>query len=179
MTHDYKRHGTTTLFAALNSLPRTQSGVLTGEVFRRNVQRQRHQKFIRILNALERDIPTGKVVHVILDNGACPRAGLRPAPWAAHKYAKVRAWLNRHPRWTLHFTPASSSWLNAVEGFFAKLSRQRQKNGAFCSVAELQAAFNRFVVERNQSPKPLVRRADPDPIIAARSRGFQALASIH
>ena len=91
MTHDYKRNGTTTLFAALN--------VLTGEVFGQNMQRHRHQEFIRFLNALERDIPAGKVVHVILDN------------YATHKHEKVRAWLDRHPRWTLHFTPTSSSWL--------------------------------------------------------------------
>jgi transposase len=159
MTHDYKRNGTTTLFAALN--------VLTGEVFGRNMQRHRHQEFIRFLNALERDIPAGKVVHVILDN------------YAAHKHAKVRAWLERHPRWTFHFTPTSSSWLNAVEGFFAKLSRRRLKHGVFCSVVELQAAINRFVAEHNESPKPFVWRADPDAIIAARSRGFQALESIH
>jgi transposase len=124
MTHDYKRHGTTTLFAALN--------VLTGEVFGRNMQRHRHQEFIRFLNALERNIPAGKVIHVILDN------------YAAHKHAKVRAWLERHPRWTFHFTPTSSSWLNAVEGFFAKLTRRRLKHGVFCSVADLQAAINRL-----------------------------------
>ena len=107
MTHDYKRHGTTTLFAALN--------VLDGTVVGQNMQRHRHQEFIRFLNTLERDIPAGKIVHVILDN------------YAAHKHAKVRAWLERHPRWTFHFTPTSSSWLNAVEGFFAKLTRRRLK----------------------------------------------------
>ena len=159
MTHDYKRHGTTTLFAALN--------VLTGEVFGRNMQRHRRQEFIRFLNALEREIPAGKVVHVILDN------------YAAHKHARVRAWLDRHPRWTFHFTPTSSSWLNAVEGFFAKLSRRRLKHGVFRSVVELQAAINRFVAEHNDSPKPFIWRADPDAIIAARSRGFQALESVH
>jgi transposase len=159
MTHDYKRHGTTTLFAALN--------VLTGEVFGRNMQRHRHQEFIRFLNALERDIPAGKVVHVIVDN------------YAAHKHAKVREWLARHPRWTFHFTPTSSSWLNAVEGFFAKLTRRRLKHGVFRSVVDLQAAINRFIAEHNEQPKPFVWRADPDAIIAARSRGFQALESIH
>jgi transposase len=133
MTHDYKRNGTTTLFAALN--------VLTGEVFGRNMQRHRHQEFIRFLNALERDIPAGKVVHVILDN------------YAAHKHAKVRAWLERHPRWTFHFTPTSSSWLNAVEGFFAKLTRRRLKHGVFRSVVDLQAAINRFVAEHNEKPQ--------------------------
>jgi transposase len=159
MTHDYKRHGTTTLFAALN--------VLEGTVTGRNMQRHRHQEFIRFLNALERDIPAGKVVHVVLDN------------YAAHKHAKVRAWLARHPRWIFHFTPTSCSWLNAVEGFFAKLTRRRLKHGVFCSVVGLQAAINRFVEEHNRSPKPFVWRADPDAIIAARHRGFQTLESIH
>jgi transposase len=159
MTHDYKRNGTTTLFAALN--------VLDGTVMGRNMQRHRHQEFIRFLNALERDIPAGKVVHVILDN------------YAAHKHEKVRAWLQRHPRWTFHFTPTSSSWLNAVEGFFAKLTRRRLKHGVFHSLVDLQAAINRFIAEHNRHPKPFIWKADPDKIIAARNRGFQTLESIH
>jgi transposase len=172
MTHDYKRHGTTTpdfacrnqasistLFAALN--------VLDGTVVGRNMQRHRHQEFIRFLNTLERDIPAGKVLHVILDN------------YAAHKHAKVRAWLKRHPRWTFHFTPTSCSWLNAVEGFFAKLTRRRLKRGVFHSIVDLQAAINRFIAEHNTQPKPFVWKADPDKIIAARNRGFQTLESIH
>lgn len=159
LTHDYKRHGTTTLFAALN--------VLTGEVFGRNMQRHRHQEFIGFLNALEREIPAGKVVHVILDS------------YAAHKHARVRAWLERHPRWVFHFTPTSSSWLNAVEGFFAVLSRRQLKYGVFRSVTDLQAAINRFIAEHNKEPKPFIWRADPDQIIAARNRGFQALESNH
>ena len=159
MTHDYKRHGTTTLFAALN--------VLDGTVAGRNMARHRHQEFIRFLNALERGVPAGKLVHAILDN------------YAAHKTPEVRRWLARHPRWTFHFTPTSSSWLNAVEGFFAKLSRRRLKRGVFCSVVELQAAINRFVAEHNQAPKPFVWRADPNKIIAARARGFQTLESNH
>jgi transposase len=160
MTHDYKRHGTTTLFAALN--------VLDGTVMGMNMQRHRHQEFIRFLNRLEREIPAGKIVHVILDN------------YAAHKTDKVREWLARHPRWTFHFTPTSSSWLNAVEGFFAKLTRRRLKHGVFRSVCDLQAAINRFIAEYNEDdPKPFVWRADPDAIIAARNRGFQTLESIH
>ena len=159
MTHDYKRNGTTTLFAALD--------VLEGTVFGRNMARHRHQEFIRFLNALEREIPAGKVVHAILDN------------YAAHKTAEVRRWLARHPRLTLHFTPTSSSWLNAVEGFFAKLSRRRLKRGVFRSVVDLQAAINRFVNEHNEHPRPFVWRAGPDAIIAARTRGFQALESVH
>lgn len=160
MTHDYKRNGTTTLFAALN--------VLTGEVLGRNMQRHRHQEFIRFLNEIERNIPKGKAVHVILDN------------YAAHKHEKVRAWLARHPRWTFHFIPTSSSWLNAVEGFFAKLTKRRLKYGVFCSLVDLQTAINRFIKEHNETEaKPFTWRADPDEIIAARNRGFQMLESIH
>ena len=159
MTHDYKRHGTTTLFAALN--------VLDGTVIGKNMARHRHQEFIRFLNAIEREIPKDKAVHAIIDN------------YAAHKTPQVRRWLARHPRWTFHFTPTSSSWLNAVEGFFAKLFKRRLKRGVFCSLVELQAVINRFVAEHNQSPKPFIWRADPDAIIAAHARGFQALESNH
>ena len=134
MTHDYKRHGTTTLFAALN--------ILDGTVIGRNMQRHRHQEFIRFLKELERQVPAGKTVHAIVDN------------YAAHKHPKVREWLARHPRWTFHFTPTSSSWLNAVEGFFAKLSRRRLRRGVFRSLAELQNAINRFLAEYNaNNPK--------------------------
>ena len=133
----------------------------------RNMQRHRHQEFIRFLNTLEHDIPVGKVVHVILDN------------YATHKREKVHAWLERHPRWTFHFTPTSSSWLNAVECFFAKLTRRRLKHGIFHSLVDLQAAINRFIAEHNRQPKPFIWNADPDKIIAARNRGFQTLESIH
>ena len=129
MTHDYKRHGTTTLFAALN--------ILDGTVIGQNMQRHRHQEFIRFLNRIEREVPTDKAIHVILDN------------YAAHKKDKVSAWLDRHPRWTFHFTPTSCSWLNAVEGFFAKLTRRRLKHGIFHSLVDPQAAINRFVREYN------------------------------
>ena len=146
MTHDYKRHGTTTLFAALN--------VLDGTVMGRCMQRHRHQEFIRFLNLIEREVPAGKVIHVILDN------------YAPHKHAKVRAWLARHPRWTFHFTPTSGSWLNAVEGFFSKLTRQRLKRGVFCSVVELQAAINRYLEEHNTDPKPFRWTKSADTILA-------------
>src|ERR1700704_60161 len=159
MTHDYKRHGTTTLFAALN--------VLDGTVIGRNMQRHRHQEFIRFLNAIEAEVPAGKAVHVILDN------------YAAHKHANVRRWLNRHERFTFHFTPTSCSWLNAVEGFFAKLTKRRLKRGVFVSVVDLQAAINRFVVEHNTKPKPFTWTADPDKIIRAVRRGHQVLDSHH
>jgi transposase len=159
MTHDYKRHGTTTLFAALN--------VLDGTVIGRNMQRHRHQEFIRFLNAIEAEVPVGKIVHVILDN------------YGAHKHPKVRLWLDRHPRFTFHFVPTSCSWLNAVEGFFAKLSKRRLKRGVFRSIVDLHAAINRFVEETNQMPKPFTWTADPDKIIAAVRRGHQMLDSIH
>lgn len=159
MTHDYKRHGTTTLFAALD--------VLEGKVIGRCMQRHRHQEFIRFLNAIEAEVPPGKVVHAILDN------------YAVHKHPKVRAWLDRHPRFTFHFVPTSCSWLNAVEGFFAKLSKRRLKRGVFHSIVDLQTAINRFVEQTNQSPKPFTWTADPDKIIAAVKRGHQVLDSIH
>src|SRR5271163_1239960 len=129
MTHDYIRHGTTTLFAALNVLD-------------------------------------GKLIHAIADN------------YATHKHPKVREWLARHPRWTFHFTPTSASWLNAVEGFFAKLTKRRLKRGVFRSIVELQAAINRFLVETNADPRPFHWTKDPDKIIAAVKRGHQVRRGI-
>jgi len=159
MTHDYKRNGTTTLFAALN--------VLDGTVIGRCMQRHRHQEFIRFLNTTEAAVPKGKAIHAIVDN------------YATHKHPKVKEWLARHPRWTFHFTPTSASWLNAVEGFFAKLTRRRLKRGVFCSVVELQAAINRFLAETNADPRPFRWTKDPAKIIAAVRRGHQVLDSIH
>jgi transposase len=159
MTHDYKRNGTTTLFAAFD--------VLEGKVIGRCMQRHRHQEFIRFLNAVEREVPAGKTVHAILDN------------YATHKHPKVIEWLGRHPRWSFHFTPTSASWLNAVEGFFATLTKRRLKRGVFKGIVDLQAAINRFVADHNQQPKPFVWTADPDKIIAAANRGHQVLDSIH
>ena len=159
MTHDYTRHGTTTLFAALN--------VLDGTVLGRCMQRHRHQEFLRFLNAIEAAVPAGKVVHVILDN------------YRTHKHAKVRAWLARHPRFVFHFTPTACSWLNAVEGFFSRLTRRRLKRGSFGSIVELQAAINRFVAETNGDPKPFVWTADPHGILDRVHRANQASASVH
>src|SRR6267154_2555744 len=145
MTHDYKRNGTTTLFAALN--------VLDGTVVGRCMQRHRHQEFIRFLNVTEAAVPKGKAIHAIVDN------------YATHKHPKVKEWLARHPRWSFHFTPTSSSWLNAVEGFFAKLTKRRLQRGVFCSVVELQAAINRFLAETNSDPRPFRWKKDPHKII--------------
>jgi transposase len=134
MTHDYKRNGTTTLFAALD--------VLDGTVIGRCMQRHRHQEFLRFLGAIEREVPAGKLIHVILDN------------YGSHKHPKVIAWLARHPRWTSHYTPTSASWLNAVETFFSALTRRRIRRGAFRSIVDLQAAIHRYIREHNDDPKP-------------------------
>jgi transposase len=157
-THDYERHGTTTLFAALN--------VLDGTVIGRCMQRHRHQEFLRFLNTVEAAVPAGKLVHAILDN------------YGTHKHPKVLAWLERHPRWTFHFTPTSCSWLNAVETFFAKLSRRRLRRGSFPSLVALQEAINRFVAEHNRDPRPFVWTADPEAIVEKVRRGYHALARV-
>ena len=136
MTHDDKRNGTTTLFAAMN--------VLDGTLIGRNMQRHRHQEFIRFLNAVEREVPAGKTIHAIIDN------------YAAHKHPTVQRWLARHSRWTFHFTPTSCSWLNAVEGFFSKLTRQSLKRGIFRSVDDLESAITRYIAATNRNPKPFV-----------------------
>jgi transposase len=134
MIHDYKRHGTTTLFAALD--------VLEGTVLGRCMQRHRHQEFLRFLATIERAVPAGKVIHAILDN------------YGSHKHPKVLAWLARHPRWVFHFTPTSGSWMNAVETFFSTLTRRRIRRGSFHSIVALQAAINRYIAEHNADPKP-------------------------
>ncbi len=159
MTFDYKRNGTTTLFAAVD--------VLEGTVIGHCMQRHRHQEFIRFLNAIERAVPAGKLVHVILDN------------YATHKHPKVLRWLGRHPRFVFHFTPTSCSWLNAVETFFSRLTRRRLKRGVFRSIVDLQAAINRFIEDHNAEPAPFVWTADPDTILGKLTRGIQALASVH
>jgi transposase len=150
MTHDYKRNGTTTLFAALN--------VLEGKVVGRCMPQHRHQEFISFLNAVERAVPPGKVIHAILDN------------YATHKHPKVVAWLARHPRWVLHFTPTSASWLNAVEGFFSILTRRRLKRGSFASTAELKEAIARYIREHNKTPKPFVWTQSAKAILAKLDR---------
>jgi transposase len=158
MTHDYERHGTTTLFAALN--------ILDGTVIGRCMQRHRHQEFLRFLNAVEAAVPAGKLVHAILDN------------YGTHKHPKVLAWLGRHPRWTFHFTPTACSWLNAVETFFAKLAKRRLRRGSFPSLVALQEAINRFVEEHNRHPRPFIWTADPEAIVEKVRRAYHALASM-
>ena len=120
------------MFAALD--------VLEGRVIGQCMARHRHQEFIRFLNKINRETPAERELHLIVDN------------YATHKHPKVRAWLERHPRFHFHFTPTSASWLNAVEGFFAKLTRQRLKRGVFKGIVDLQAAINRFLAETNENP---------------------------
>ena len=136
MTHDYKRNGTTTLFAALN--------ILDGTVIGRCMPKHTHKEFIKFLSAVERAVPAGKLIHAIADN------------YAAHKHPKVREWLADHPRWVIHFTPTSASWLNAVEGFFSIITRRRIRRGVFKSVSDLQDAIRRYIKEHNRSSKPFI-----------------------
>ena len=143
MTHDYLRNGVTNPFAALN--------VLEGTVLGRCMQRHRHQEFLCSLNAIEADVPAGKMIHVILDN------------YGSHKHPKVMAWLARHPRWTFHFTPTSGSWLNSVETFFSALTRRRLKRGSFHSLVDLQTAIHRYVAT---DPKPFTWTKAPAQILA-------------
>jgi len=158
MTHDYKRHGTTTLFAAFN--------VLDGKVIGQCMSRHRHQEFIRFLDRINRETPPDLDLHLIVDN------------YATHKHANVRAWLAQHPRFHFHFTPTSASWLNAVEGFFAKLTNKRLRRGIFSDIIDLQEAIDRFLTETNERPRPFVWTADADGIIERVRRGKAALAAL-
>ena len=136
ITHDYKRNGTTTLFAALN--------VLTGDVIGQCMPRHRHDEFLAFLKKIDRQTPADLDLHLIVDN------------YATHKHAAVERWLIRHPRFHLHFTPTSASWLNLVERFFAELTQKRIRRGVFKSVQELVAAIYHYLDQRNQHPKSFV-----------------------
>ena len=146
MTHDYKRHGTTTLFAALD--------VATGEVVHECLPRHRHQEFLRFLRKIERSVASELDIHVILDN------------YATHKHPAVRAWLDKHPRVHFHFIPTSSSWLNLVERFFSELTTRQLKRLAVTSVDQLIEAINHYIDRRNDNPIPFVWTASAQSIIA-------------
>ncbi len=145
MTHDYKRHGTTTLFAALN--------VLDGSVIGECMPRHRHQEFLRFLRRLDREFPKDLDLHLIVDN------------YGTHMQPKVKQWLARHPRFELHFTPTSSSWLNLVERWFRELTEKRIRRGSFLSVPELIAAIEEYMAASNADPKPLVWHASAQAIL--------------
>ena len=136
MTHDYKRNGTTTLFAALN--------VLDGKVISQCQQRHRHIEWLKFLKQIDRDTPKDKALHLIADN------------YATHKHPKVQEWLDQHKRITMHFTPTSASWLNMVERFFRDISENRLRRGVFTSVQELTTAIDEYVAYHNINPKPFI-----------------------
>jgi transposase len=159
MTHDYKRHGTTTLFAALN--------VLDGTVIGRCAKRHRHQEFIRFLRVIDERTPADLDLHLVVDN------------YATHKHPAVKAWLARHPRFHLHFTPTSSSWLNLVERFFAEITRKRIRRGVFKSITDLEVAIHSYLAEHNDHPRPFVWTARPSDILDKVRRGKHALESEH
>jgi transposase len=139
-------------------LQRVRLNLLDGTVMGCCMPKHRHQEFIAFLNAVERAVPLGKLIHAVLDNHG------------THKHPNVVAWLERHPCWTFHFTPTSASWLNAVEGFFSALSRRRLRRGVFRSVADLQEAIARYMRDHNKTSKPFVWTKPADAILAALQR---------
>lgn len=155
MTHDYKRNGTTTLFAALD--------ILKGEVIGQCMKRHRHQEFLKFLKAIEEATPQHLDIHAIADN------------YATHKHPRVKSWLARHPRFHLHFIPTSSSWLNLVERWFGKITADRIRRGVFKSVAELETAIYDYIKHNNTNPKPFVWTKSAQDIILKVNRGRAAL----
>ena len=159
MTHDYTRYGTTTLFAALN--------LLEGTVIGQCLPRHRHQEFLKFLRRLERAFPPELALHLILDN------------YGTHTHPRVQRWLARRPRFHLHFTPTSASWLNLVERWFRELSDKRLRRGVFRSVPELVQAIEAFVAAYNDAPKPFVWTASVDAILAKVNRCKAILETHH
>ena len=163
MTHDYKRHGTTTLFAALSTLD--------GRVISRCEQRHRHTEWLAFLRQIERETPTDKTLHLICDN------------YSTHKHPAVRGWLEKHPRFHMHFTPTSASWLNTgwpramVERFFRDITVRRLRNGVFRSVPELTKAIQDYVIHHNKNPKPFIWTAQAKDILEKVIRANSRLSS--
>jgi transposase len=156
MTHDYKRHGTTTLFAALN--------VFTGVLLFKCMPRHRNGEFLKFLRLIDRSVTKTKKVHLIVDN------------YGTHKHPNVQAWLAEHPRFSLHFIPTSSSWLNLVERWFRELTDKRIRRGSFTSVADLIAAIEDYIAHHNDDPKPYKWTKTTEEIIEKVRRGRVALA---
>jgi len=159
MTHDYERHGTTTLFAALD--------VATGRIEHACHPRHRRDEFLRFMTQIERRVPKGLSVHVILDN------------YATHKTPEVEAWLRRHPRVHFHFTPTSASWLNLVERFFSELTTRQLRRLAVTSVRELEQAIREYIAQRNTDPTPFTWTASVRSILAKIKKANDTLASLH
>jgi transposase len=159
MTHDYKRHGTTTLFAALD--------VATGKVIGQCMPRHRHQEWLKFLRRIDAETPKQLDLHLIADN------------YATHKHPKVQAWLERHKRFHMHFTPTSASWINQIERFFGLITEDRIRCGVFKSVDELVAAIQQYLDHHNADPKPFVWTASAAAILQKVARGRQVLESLH
>jgi transposase len=159
MTHDYKRNGTTTLFAALNAL----DGSVVGEC----LPRHRHQEFLKFLRTLDREFPGEVDLHLIVDN------------YRTHKHQNVNAWLQKHPRFHLHFTPTASSWLNLVERWFGELTDKALRRGVFHSVPDLIAAIDDYLEAHNQDPKPFIWTASIDSILQKVGRCKAVLETVH
>jgi transposase len=157
LTHDYKRHGTTTLFAALN--------VLDGKVIGQCQQRHTHVEWLKFLRRIDRETPKGRELHLIVDN------------YATHKHPNVQAWLAKHARFHMHFTPTSASWLNMVERFFRDITDKRIRRDSFTSVAELELAIDLYVAHHNIDPKPFIWTASASDILAKVTRAKAALAA--
>ena len=157
-THDYKRNGTTTLFAALE--------ILEGKVIGECYGRQRHQEFIKFLRRLDEEFPAELNLHLVVDN------------YGTHKHPKVQSWLERHPRFKLHFMPTSSSWLNQVERWFGELTAKAVRRGSCASVAELQRAIEEFLESWNENPRPFVWTASVEKIMETVSRARTTLDGI-
>jgi transposase len=158
-THDYKRNGTTTLFAALS--------MLNGKVIGDCMPRHRHQEFIRFLKKIDTQTPTDQDLHLIVDN------------YATHKHPRVKAWFKRHPRFHLHFTPTSSSWLNMVERWFREITDKRIRRGSFSSVPELISAINEYLENHNQNPQVFVWSASVEKIFGKINKCKEALDALH
>jgi len=158
MTHDYKRHGTTTLFAALD--------VLTGRVIGKCFARHRHDELLRFMRTIDTSVPRKLQIHMIVDN------------YGTHTHPEVKAWLAKHPRFHLHFTPTSSSWLNLVERWFSELTTKMIRRGVFRSVEDLVAAIEQFLRLHNDDPKPFVWTATAESILAKVQRGRIALKQV-
>jgi transposase len=158
VTHDYKRHGTTTLFAALNTLD--------GSVISMCQPRHRHIEWLKFLRLIERSTPKHLTLHLIADN------------YATHNHPEVKKWLARHPRFVMHFTPTSASWLNMVERFFRDITEKRIRRDAFASVAELELAIELYVAQHNEDPKPFIWTASASDILAKVTRAKASLAKV-
>jgi len=157
ITHDYKRNGTTTLFAALN--------VLDGQVIAQCQQRHRHTEWLKFLRQIDRETPKDKALHLICDN------------YATHQHPTVRKWLEKHPRFHIHFTPTSASWLNRVERFFRDLTTQQLRRGVFTSVPDLVKTIEGYIAQHNQNPKPFIWTAKANDILEKVVRANRRLSS--